>query len=183
MRRLLVLLPVLLLAGIHWAAAGARADGLSVDWRQAKVVRLAKPATHVIIGDPTVADVTLSDPTTLVIFGKTPGETNMVVLTASQELLFDWPVVVNPLNTGHVSVLNASDDPAPTEVLYSCGAERCVRVLSPTDVQFRSSSSSSTNNNSDAQKSSSSSQEPAMPGVPAGASGGAPADNSQAPAQ
>jgi hypothetical protein len=125
--------------------------------------------------------VTLADPTTLVVFGKTPGETNMVVLTASQELLFDWPVVVNPLNSGHVSVVDAGGGP-PQEVLYSCGAERCVRVLSPTDVQFKSSSSSTTKNNSDAQKSSSSNQEPTMPGVSSGGQGGGDA-GAEAPAQ
>jgi hypothetical protein len=175
MRRLLVLLPVLLLAGVHLADTDAMADGLSVDWRQAKVVRLAKPATSVIVGDPTVADVTLDNPTTMVVFGKTPGETNLIVMSASQELLLDWPVVVNPLNSGHVSILNAQADPAPTEVLYSCGAERCVRVLSPTDVQFSSSSQSSTTSNTDAQKNSSSSQEPSLSAPSGNLSQGQPA--------
>jgi hypothetical protein len=170
MRRLLVLLPALLLAGIHLADT-AMADGLNVDWRQAKVIRLAKPATSVIIGDPTVADVTLSDPKTVIIFGKAPGETNMVVLSASQELLFDWPVVVNPLTSGHVSIVNAQTDPAPSEVLYSCGVERCVRVLSPTDVQFKSTTSTSTTNSSDASKNTSVRTEPTVTGSTAPADG------------
>lgn len=175
MRRLLVLLPILLLAGVHLAVAGAMADGLNVDWRQAKVVRLAKPASSIIVGDPTVVDVTLDDPRTLIVFGKTPGETNMIVLTASQELLLDWPVVVTPLNTGHVSVLNSSTTPS-SEVLYSCGTERCARVLSPTDIQFKATSNSTTNSNSDASKSSSSSQEPTISnGQGSGAAAGAPA--------
>src|SRR3954470_24016905 len=100
MRRLLVLLPMLVLA-----SAAAMADGLELNWREARVVRLAKPATSVVVGDPTVADVTLDDPQTMIIFGKNPGETNLVVLSGSQELLLDWPVMVSPTNDRHVSIL------------------------------------------------------------------------------
>ena len=160
MRRLLVLLPMLVTAGLVTSglfADSARADGLDINWREAHVVKLAKPATSVIVGDPTVADVTLDDPTTVVVFGKSPGETNLVVLSASQELLLDWPLVVNPVSDRHVTVLDASADVAPKEVLYSCGGQRCVRVLSPSDVQFNASTSSSTNSNTDASKTSASS--------------------------
>jgi hypothetical protein len=152
MRRLLILLPILLV----FASLSARAeDRLDVNWRQARVVRLAKPATSVIVGDPTVADVTLNDPTTLVVFGKAPGETNLVVLSSSQEMLFDWPVVVSPETGRHVTVLDASGEPAPVEVLYSCGEQRCTRVLSPSDISFSASSSTSSSNSSSASKSSS----------------------------
>jgi hypothetical protein len=162
MRRLLILLPLLLV----FASLSARAeDRLDINWREARVVRLAKPATSVIIGDPTVADVTLDDPTTLVVFGKAPGETNLIVLSGSQEMLFDWPLVVSPSNTRHVTVLNASSDPSPLEVLYSCGQERCTRVLSPSDIAFSASSSSTSSSNSDNSKSASSgSAEPTIPG-------------------
>jgi Flp pilus assembly secretin CpaC len=145
MRRLLILLPILLV----FASLSARAeDRLDVNWRQARVVRLAKPATSIIVGDPTVADVTLDDPTTLVIFGKAPGETNLVVLSSSQEMLFDWPVVVSPETGRHVTVLDASAEPAPVEVLYSCGEQRCTRVLSPSDIAFSASSRTSTSSSS-----------------------------------
>jgi hypothetical protein len=179
MRRLLVLLPMLLV----FASLSARAeDRLDVTWREARVVRLAKPATSVIVGDPTVADVTLDDPTTVVVFGKAPGETNLIVLSGSQEMLFDWPLVVSPSNTRHVTVLNASSDPAPTEVLYSCGNERCARVLSPSDIAFSASSSSTSSSSSDNSKSANSSSEPSIPGsvllVPQGA-----AQQPAAPAQ
>jgi Flp pilus assembly secretin CpaC len=156
MRRLFVL--VSMLAAMAMASAAAMADGLNINWREARVVRLAKPATSIIIGDPTVADVTLDTPTTIVVFGKTPGETNILVLSGDQELLLDWPVVVSPVTARHVSVLNAANAEAPSEVLYACGTERCARVLSPTDVEFRASASSSTSSDTDASKSASSSE-------------------------
>lgn len=154
MRRLFVLLPMLVLA-----STAAMADGLNLNWREARVVKLAKPATSVVVGDPTVADVTLETPQTVVVFGKTPGETNILVLSGDQELLLDWPVVVSPVSARHVSVLNAIGAEAPTEVLYACGTERCARVLSPTDVQFTSSASTSTSADTDASKSSASTAE------------------------
>jgi hypothetical protein len=151
MRRLFVLLPMLVLA-----STAAMADGLNLNWREARVVKLAKPATSVVVGDPTVVDVTLETPQTVVVFGKTPGETNILVLSGDQELLLDWPVVVSPVSARHVSVLNAVGADAPTEVLYACGTERCARVLSPTDVEFRSSASTTTSSDTDASSSASS---------------------------
>jgi Flp pilus assembly secretin CpaC len=153
MRRLFVLLSMLVLT-----STAAMADGLNLNWREARVVKLAKPAASIIVGDPTVADVTLDTPDTVIIFGKTPGETNLLVLSANQELLLDWPVMVSPTNQQHVTVLNAAGAEAPVEVLYACGTERCTRVLSPTDVQFSSSASSSTSSDTDASKSASSTE-------------------------
>jgi Flp pilus assembly secretin CpaC len=160
MRRLLVLLPLLVLA-----SSAALADGLSLNWREARVVKLAKPATSVVIGDPTVADVTLETPNTVVVFGKTPGETNLLVLSGDQELLLDWPVVVQPVSARHVTVLNAAGEEAPVEVLYACGTERCTRVLSPSDVQFRASATSTATSNSDAQKTATSAESSYTAGV------------------
>jgi Flp pilus assembly secretin CpaC len=162
MRRLFVLVPML---AAFVMASTAMADGLNINWREARVVRLAKPATSIVIGDPTVADVTLDNPTTLIIFGRTPGETNMIVLAGDQEILMDWPVVVSPVTGRHVTVLNAAAPEAPAEVLYACGTERCSRVLSPTDVQFSSSSSSQTSSDTDASKSASSSESSYSAGV------------------
>lgn len=160
MRRLFVLLPMLVLA-----STAAMADGLSLNWREARVVKLAKPATSVVVGDPTVADVTLDNPTTVIVFGKTPGETNLLVLSGDQELLLDWPLVVSPVSARHVSVLNAAGAEAPVEVLYACGTERCTRVLSPSDVEFRASASSTTSSDTDASKSASSSESTYNAGV------------------
>jgi hypothetical protein len=110
-------------------------------------------------------DVTLDTPQTMIVFGKTPGETNLLVLSGDQELLLDWPVVVSPTTSRHVSIVNAAGADAPVEVLYACGTERCARVLSPTDVQFRASASSSTSSDTDASKSASSSESSYTSGV------------------
>jgi hypothetical protein len=163
MRRLLILLPLLLV----FASLSARAeDRLDVTWREARVIRLAKPATSIIIGDPTVADVSLDDPNTMVVFGKAPGETNIIVISGTQEKeQLDYPLVVSPSNTRHVSVLDATAATAPSEVLYSCGVDRCTRTLSPTDISFSASSRSNNTANTTNTTSATSNGAPTIPGA------------------
>jgi hypothetical protein len=150
MRRLFVL--VSMLAAMAMTGTAAMADGLNINWREARVVKLAQPATSVVVGDPTVADVTLEDPQLLLVFGRMPGETNLIVLNADQELLLDWSLIVSPESDNHVAVVNATG--APAEVLYACGTGRCARVLSPSDVEYKANSNLSVSADADASKSS-----------------------------
>ncbi len=46
----------------------------------ARILRISAPAATVIIGNPGVADVTIQDPQTLVLTGKSYGQTNLIVL-------------------------------------------------------------------------------------------------------
>ena len=83
----------LLVAGmlcVSLAAAGdARAAGvvtLGVD--QATVLRLAKPASTIILGNPLIADASVQDSRTLVLTGRSFGITNIIVLdTEGAEVL------------------------------------------------------------------------------------------------
>lgn len=61
--------------------------GLIVDL--AAILRLDRPATTVVIGNPGIADATLSDERTLVMTGKAVGTTNMIVLDERGEQIFD----------------------------------------------------------------------------------------------
>ena len=58
-------------------AAGAP---VSVKVNMARILRINAPAATVIVGNPGVADVTIQDPQTLVLTGKSYGETNLIVL-------------------------------------------------------------------------------------------------------
>jgi Flp pilus assembly secretin CpaC len=72
------------LAGtISVASVPARAESgepISVKVNMARVLRINSPAATVIIGNPGVADVTIQDPQTLVLTGKSYGQTNLIVL-------------------------------------------------------------------------------------------------------
>jgi Flp pilus assembly secretin CpaC len=72
------------LAGtISVASVPVRAESgepISVKVNMARVLRINSPAATVIIGNPGVADVTIQDPQTLVLTGKSYGQTNLIVL-------------------------------------------------------------------------------------------------------
>ena len=134
MRRLLNALP-LVLSLVTFAAARAE-EHLNIDWREAQIIRLGAMAASVVIGDPTVVDVSLEDPHTLILFGKSPGETNLLVFGSDHKLILTSSVTVSPETERHVSVYGSPDNTA-AETLFSCGS-RCVRVLSPTDIKLSS---------------------------------------------
>ena len=79
MRSVLALALVALLAAPVAAQAETTAP-ISVKVNMARILRISAPAATVIIGNPGVADVTIQDPQTLVLTGKSYGETNLIVL-------------------------------------------------------------------------------------------------------
>ena len=79
MRSILALALVALLADPVAAQAETTAP-ISVKVNMARILRISAPAATVIIGNPGVADVTIQDPQTLVLTGKSYGETNLIVL-------------------------------------------------------------------------------------------------------
>ena len=95
-----IAIALLLAAGLS-AAAPARADEagapISVKVNMARILRISAPAATVVVGNPGVADVTIQDARTLVLTGKSYGETNMIVLDAKGNPIADTLVqVVEP---------------------------------------------------------------------------------------
>ena len=75
----LMALTASLLGGLAPALAEDGAP-ISVNVNMARVLRINAPAATVIVGNPGVADVTIQDPQTLVLTGKSFGQTNLIVL-------------------------------------------------------------------------------------------------------
>lgn len=80
-------------AGI--AASGSAAAGdLVVRYDQSQLLRLPRPATEVIIGNPSIADVALQGGNLLVVTGKTFGITNVIALDGERNVIQDQRVIV-----------------------------------------------------------------------------------------
>lgn len=62
------------------APALADSAPVSVKVNMARILRINAPAATVIIGNPGVADVTIQDPQTLVLTGRSYGQTNLIIL-------------------------------------------------------------------------------------------------------
>ena len=90
-------------------AARAAEDSapISVKVNMARILRISSPAATVIIGNPGVADVTIQDPQTLVLTGKSYGQTNMIVLDAKGNPIADTLLEVVEAQANLVTMLNA----------------------------------------------------------------------------
>jgi Flp pilus assembly secretin CpaC len=81
-------------AALYSAAAFAD-TGIGVTMNEAKIVKLARPADTIIIGNPAIADAAVQDSKTIVLTGKGFGTTNLVVLDTDGSPIIDEQVTVS----------------------------------------------------------------------------------------
>lgn len=77
---------------------------VTVNTNMARVLRIDAPAATVIIGNPAIADVTIQDPQTLILTGKSFGRTNMIILDSRGDPIADTIVEVAQVNDQAVTV-------------------------------------------------------------------------------
>lgn len=75
-------------------AGGAAAQDLIVKYDQSQLMRLPRPVSEIIVGNPTIADVTVQSGDLLVVTGKTFGITNVIALDADRNVIKDQRVIV-----------------------------------------------------------------------------------------
>ena len=91
------------------AAAPASADAIRVFVDQARVVKLARPADTIIVGNPLIADAAVQDASTVVLTGKGFGVTNLVILDRDGAAIVDEQVVVSRASANAVNVYRRAD--------------------------------------------------------------------------
>ena len=104
-------LALALLLALPAIAAPALAEDdapITVNVNLARVLRINAPAATVIVGNPAVADVTIQDPQTLVLTGKSFGQTNLIVLDGAGNPVADTLIEVVQLQAGTVTVYEGS---------------------------------------------------------------------------
>jgi len=72
----------------------ALADDLIVRVDQSQLLRLPRPVSEVIIGNPGIADVTVQGGSLLVVTGKSFGVTNIIALDSERNIIQDQKVMV-----------------------------------------------------------------------------------------
>ncbi|MBB3932655.1 hypothetical protein GGR25_003713 [Kaistia hirudinis] len=126
----LVLLAAAVPLAILFASGIARAsDPLDVKLDRAKVMRIARPAATVILGNPAIADATIQDRMTLIITGRSYGTTNLIVLDQAGDPIADQLVTVSASDDDVVTVF-AGD----SRRSFSCSPE-CQPMLGLGDTQ------------------------------------------------
>nr|WP_250809694.1 pilus assembly protein N-terminal domain-containing protein [Neorhizobium tomejilense] len=91
---------LLAICGVVFAGAGPSAaqdhgDLLRVFMNHARVLKLDRPVSKVIVGNSNVADATVADSTTIVLTGRSFGTTNLVLLDAEGNAIADERVLVS----------------------------------------------------------------------------------------
>jgi Flp pilus assembly secretin CpaC len=76
------------------AAPVQAAEDLIVKYDQSQLLRLPKPAAEIIVGNPSIADVSIQSGNLLVVTGKTFGITNIIALDADRNVIQDQRVLV-----------------------------------------------------------------------------------------
>ena len=120
--------PLMMAAAIGLTAASSvqAHDALTVELDGARILKLDNPASDVVIGNPNVADVTVQTPNRLVVIGRAPGITRLIVMTDGT-ITMDTQVVVTAKNaSAQVSIL-APDGQNVTETIFAC-SDRCTVV-------------------------------------------------------
>ncbi|MEK1896236.1 MAG: pilus assembly protein N-terminal domain-containing protein [Rhizobium sp.] len=75
--------------------AHAQQDVLRVYMDQARVLKLDRPVSKVIVGNAKVADATVADSKTIVLTGRSFGTTNLVLLDADGNAILDESILVS----------------------------------------------------------------------------------------
>lgn len=121
--------PLLVAATIALFASGTAyaADALTVEVNGARILKLDSPASDIVIGNPYVADVTVQTPNRLVVIGRMPGITRLIVMSDGV-VSMDTQVVVSAKNvSAQVSVFSAGRG-GIEETEFACGNDRCTAV-------------------------------------------------------
>lgn len=105
----------------------SQAGSLNIEWSGAYLLKLDAPATDVIIANPEIADVTVQAPDRLVVIGKLPGVTRLIVMN-EDAIALDTQVVVSAKNRSSEVSVYRPDGMNITEGLFACSTDRCTPV-------------------------------------------------------
>ena len=120
----------LVLAALFAAATTvAQAQTMVVELDKSMRLSLPAPARDIVVSNPSVVDVAMLSPTSLLVLGKGYGITNLMVVDSAGRTLMDREVMVGSSDANRVSYYRG-----PNVTNYSC-AGRCERTPLPGEAE------------------------------------------------
>jgi Flp pilus assembly secretin CpaC len=114
-------------AAVALFSVQAQAGEFSVEINQTKALRLAAPASAVVVGNPSIADVTVLSSQLVYVLGRSYGKTNLIVLDAKGQQVTDLNInVVSPASST-VTLTRGTG-----QLTYNC-TPRCERTVAQGD--------------------------------------------------
>lgn len=115
-------------AAIALIASPALAHPLSLNIDQSKPLILSRPATGVVVGNASIADVIVHDTKTIIVIGKSVGSTHILVLGEKGRTLYSGIVSVGPGSSANLVTVQRGD-----EISTQLCTDRCIDVAAPED--------------------------------------------------
>jgi hypothetical protein len=99
-----------LAAGVGQPAMAQNAFGPDVNVLidQAALVRLERPAQEIVVGNPSIADVSVQSGKVLVVTGKSYGQTNLIVMDPDGKVIVNRKLIVQDPRMGSVTLYKGS---------------------------------------------------------------------------
>lgn len=101
---LILLIGTTLVASLALGAIRANASELVVKYDQSQLLRIDRPVSEIIIGNPSIADVSIQSKQLLVVTGKSFGKTNIILLDTEKNVIREQLVVVQQDQTQVVNL-------------------------------------------------------------------------------
>jgi hypothetical protein len=101
-RRVFVIAALLAMGADQCATAANNNVEVIID--EATLVRLDRPASEIVVGNPSIADVSVQSGRVLVVTGKSFGETNLIVMDADGKVIANRRLIVQEPRTGFVTL-------------------------------------------------------------------------------
>lgn len=87
--------------------------GIELAKGQGKLIKLPRPVANLFVADDSIASVRPASPGTMFVFGKTPGETDVVATDTAGERIAQYSVTVNPSQYGDHRLEGQAQQTAP----------------------------------------------------------------------
>ncbi|PCI02770.1 MAG: pilus assembly protein CpaC [Hyphomicrobiales bacterium] len=104
-----------IIAGLVFAAMVAPAtaneaieDAVIVTVDRAKIFRVSRPASTIIIGNPAIVDAVIEDAKTLILTGRSFGVTNLIILDVNGDPIVDKTILVRGHEIGTIRIYRRS---------------------------------------------------------------------------
>jgi len=107
--RSLRMLAIAGLAGAAVSTAAMAEDTIRVELDYARVIKLDRPVSRVIIGNSDIADAAVSDAQTIILTGKKFGTTNLVILDTDGSAIVDERILVSLENKNTLQIYRQAD--------------------------------------------------------------------------
>jgi Flp pilus assembly secretin CpaC len=118
-----------LIAGSLVVPAAADDDMIRVSMDHARIIKLDRQISKVIVGSAAVADVAVADANTIVLTGKSYGTTNLVILDPEGQPIVDEVVLVSVDEANTLRIYRQTE-----RSVFSCSpsCEEHVKSVAPT---------------------------------------------------